>query len=178
MRYVGIFLMAGAAAGGGFYGAKKLSEQLEILLVFRQMVYHLKSRILHANDTLPEALMEIGEWFLEQQKGTLKEPGRFFVRVAERLYREHDHSFSEIWKEELARWPTEISLRSSDKRSLEELGENLGYADRDMQERTLLFYLERTDDSIAALKRELETKAKLYRYLGVAAGLFLIVVLI
>lgn len=178
MRYMGILLMAGAAAGGGFYGAKKLSEQLEILLVFRQMVYHLKSRILHANDTLPEALMEIGKWFSEQQKGALKEPGRFFVQVAERLHWEHDCSFSEIWKEELAKWPTAIPFQSADRRSLEELGENLGYADRDMQERTLLFYLERTDDSIAALKQELETKTKLYRYLGVAAGLFLIVVLI
>lgn len=178
MRYVGILLMAGAATGGGFYGAKRLSEQLEILLVLRQMVYHLKSRILHANDTLPEALMEIGNRFFSQQRGALKEPGHFFVQVAGRLQREHTHGFSEIWKEELRNWPAEIPLGSSDRRSLEELGENLGYADRDMQERTLLFYLERTDDSIAALRLELETKTKLYRYLGVAAGLFLAVVLL
>ena len=117
MRYVGILLMAGAATGGGFYGAKRLSEQLEILLVLRQMVYHLKSRILHANDTLPEVLMEIGNRFFSQQRGA---------------------------------W----------------------------EERTQLLYLERTDDSMAALRLVLETKTKLYRYLGVAAGLFLAVVLL
>ena len=57
------------------------------------------------------------------------------------------------------------------------LGENLGYADRDMQERTLLFYLEQTDDSIRFLKKEMETRTKLYRCLGMAAGLFLMVVM-
>ena len=57
------------------------------------------------------------------------------------------------------------------------LGENLGYAHKDMQERTLLFYLEETDGSIGFLKREMESRTKLYRCLGMAAGLFLMVVM-
>lgn len=46
-----------------------------------------------------------------------------------------------------------------------------------MQERTLLFYLEETDGSIGFLKREMESRTKLYRCLGMAAGLFLMVVM-
>ena len=46
-----------------------------------------------------------------------------------------------------------------------------------MQERTLLFYLEQTEDSIRQMKKELEERTKLYRCLGMAAGLFLLVAL-
>ena len=68
-------------------------------------------------------------------------------------------------------------MDKADRQALVALGENLGYADREMQERTLLFYLEQTDDSIRYLKKELEGRMKLYRSLGMAAGLFLLVVL-
>ena len=54
-------------------------------------------------------------------------------------------------------------------------GENLGYADKKTQERTILFYLEQADDSLAFLKKEMESRTKLYRSLGMAAGLFILV---
>ena len=56
-------------------------------------------------------------------------------------------------------------------------GENLGYADKKTQERTILFYLEQADDSLAFLKKEMESRTKLYRSLGMAAGLFILVLL-
>lgn len=54
-------------------------------------------------------------------------------------------------------------------------GENLGYADKTTQERTILFYLEQADDSLDFLKKETESRTKLYRSLGMAAGLFILV---
>lgn len=176
MRYIGILIMAGAAIGGGFFAAACLKERLEVLLLFRQMIYHLKGRILYTNATLPEALSEVGTRFSEEREGTLKEPGELFKRISERLEKEENLPFSEIWKEEIKKLPDQVPMDKADRQNLSALGENLGYADRDMQERTLLFYLEQTDDSIAFLKREIETRTKLYRSLGMAAGLFLMVV--
>ena len=149
-----------------------------MLLVFRQMVYHLKTRIRYANDTLPEALYEVGKRFEKSPGHMLGETGRFFLDTAKRLEQEQNRKFSEVWKETLDASPVKKILGDIDRRNLEELGEQLGYSDREMQERTMLFYLERTDDSIASLKDQVETKGRLYRYLGVAAGLFLAVVLI
>ena len=137
MRYIGILMMAGALAAGGFWAADQWKEKLELLLLFRQMMFYLKGQILYANATLPEALREVGGRYAEGRSGFLKEPGAFFLA----------------------------------------LGENLGYAHKDMQERTLLFYLEETDGSIGFLKREMESRTKLYRCLGMAAGLFLMVVM-
>lgn len=177
MRYIGILIMAGAAIGGGFFAAACLKERLDILLLFRQMIYHLKGQILYTNATLPEALLEVGTRFSAEREGNLREPGALFTRIAERLEKEENLPFAEIWKEETAGLPDRVPMDKTDRQYLSALGENLGYADRAMQERTLLFYLEQTDDSIAFLKREIETRTKLYRSLGMAAGLFLMVVL-
>ena len=69
-------------------------------------------------------------------------------------------------------------MKKEDIRNLEELGAFLGYSDRKMQENILQFYLEQTQDSIEELKTEIYTKSKLYRSLGLAAGIFLFVFLI
>ena len=167
MRYIGILMMAGALAAGGFWAADQWKEKLELLLLFRQMMFYLKGQILYANATLPEAL----------RSGFLKEPGAFFLRVAERLEEQGDAPFPVIWKEEAERFPPGFPLEAGDHKNLLALGENLGYAHKDMQERTLLFYLEETDSSIEFLKREMENRTKLYRCLGMAAGLFLMVVM-
>lgn len=79
---------------------------------------------------------------------------------------ERGKSFSEIWKEELDRLPEDLSMRNEDLQALRSLGENLGYADKTTQERTILFYLEQADDSLAFLKKETESRTKLYRSLG------------
>lgn len=178
MRYVGIFIMVSAAVGAGFWAAESVKERLDILLLIRQMVYHLKSRILYANATLPEALCEIGSRFSRDRIGIQKEPGVFFCRVYEGMEANRERTFSEIWKSEVGRIPKDVPLTHGDRESLASLGENLGYADREMQERTLLFYLEQVDDTIAGLKQEVETRGKLYRSLGVAAGLFLVIILV
>ena len=154
MRYIGILMMAGALAAGGFWAADQWKEKLELLLLFRQMMFYLKGQILYANATLPEALRE-----------------------AERLEEQGDVPFPVIWKEEAERFPPGFPLEAGDHKNLLALGENLGYAHKDMQERTLLFYLEETDGSIGFLKREMESRTKLYRCLGMAAGLFLMVVM-
>ena len=81
MRYIGILMMAGALAAGGFWAADQWKEKLELLLLFRQMMFYLKGQILYANATLPEALREVGGRYAEGRSGFLKEPGAFFLRV-------------------------------------------------------------------------------------------------
>ena len=85
MKYIGILMMAGALAAGGFWAADQWKEKLELLLLFRQMMFYLKGQILYANATLPEAFREVGGRYAEGRSGFLKEPGAFFLRVAERL---------------------------------------------------------------------------------------------
>ena len=103
------------------------------------------------------------------------EAGHFFLRVEKRMEEEAGKAFAEIWKEEMEKFPDDLPLRKQDLEALQVLGENLGYADKKTQERTILFYLEQADDSLAFLKKEMESRTKLYRSLGMAAGLFILV---
>ena len=103
------------------------------------------------------------------------EAGLFFLRVEKRMEEEAGKPFAEIWKGEMEKFPDDLPLRKQDLEALQALGENLGYADKKTQERTILFYLEQADDSLAFLKKETESRTKLYRSLGMAAGLFILV---
>ena len=85
MRYLGLLIMASACTGAGFLAAESWRERLEILKLLRQMAYHLKGRILYANETLPEALFEVGERFSKDRTGMCLEPGRLFLRVRKRM---------------------------------------------------------------------------------------------
>lgn len=178
MKYVGILMMAAAVTGAGFLAAERWRERLLLLLQFRQMVYYLKGQILYTNATLPEAFYEVGTKLRDGKRGNRAEPGLLLLRVERRLREDGKTPFSVAWQEEVERLPADFPMSKSDRQILAALGENLGYADRKMQERTLLFYLEQTEDSIAFLKKESDGRMRLYRCMGMAAGLFLMVLMV
>ncbi len=59
--------MAAAVVAGGFLMAE-WEARVKILLLFRQMMVYLKSRILYSNETLPEALKEVGTRFADEKR--------------------------------------------------------------------------------------------------------------
>ena len=142
MKYLGLLCMAAAAVAGGFLLAGEWEMRVKMLGIFRQMAVYLKARILYSNETLPEALKEIGSRFSDGNSGMAAEAGLFFLRVEKRMEEEAGKAFAEIWKEEMEKFPDDLPLRKQDLEALQALGENLGYADKKTQERTILFYLE------------------------------------
>lgn len=175
MKYIGLLFMAAAAVGGGFLAAGEWEMRMKMVGIFRQMAVYLKSRIVYANETLSEALGDVGRKFSDGKSGMEAEAGLFFLRVKKRMEEEPGTTFSMIWKEEMEKFPENFPLGKKDLEALLVLGDQLGYADRKTQERTILFYLEQADDSLEYLKKESESRIKLYRSLGMAAGLFILV---
>ena len=54
----------------------------------------------------------------------------------------------------------------------------LGYLDTQMQERTLLLYLEQLELSVSRLRGEIREKCRLSTVLGVMGSLFLVIVML
>ena len=69
-------------------------------------------------------------------------------------------------------------LNKKEQEQLLRFGESLGYLDRDMQEKAILFYLEDLEHSIETLRKEEPEKSRLFFGMGILSGLFLAVVLI
>lgn len=78
MKYLGLLCMAAAAVAGGFLLAGEWEMRVKMLGIFRQMAVYLKARILYSNETLPEALKEIGSRFSTGIPGWRRRQDSFF----------------------------------------------------------------------------------------------------
>ena len=145
--------MAAAVVAGSFLMAGEWEARVKILLLFRQMMVYLKSRILYSNETLPEALKEVGTRFADEKSGMEAEAGLFFLRVEKQMEEERGKSFSEIWKEELDRLPEDLPMRNEDLQALRSLGENLDMRTKRPRSGRSFFYLEQADDSACTAEK-------------------------
>ncbi len=171
-KWIGAACILCASWGMGLWLAAQWKGRLKVLEQLRRMVYFLKGEITYSRAPLEEALKRVGR----REDGSL---GRLFERAAEGIAGRQGESFGAIWEGSLAEGKQEIPVLSGeDWEQLRELGEHLGYLDVDMQERTLLLYLEQLDLSIEYLRTHRRERCRLYTSLGAAGGMFLVLILL
>lgn len=170
MRIAGAVCTVAGASGLGFWLAGQYTRRLEELLKLRQMIFLLKGQILYANATLAEAFEEVGS----RTEGALSE---LFKKAASRMRQQEGEMFGDIWQDEVMTCGNPV-LTKTDMQELAGLGAHLGYMDRDMQERTLLLYLEQLDLTIDGLRQQKQERCRMYSSLGVMGGLFLTILLV
>lgn len=171
MKAAGLILVIASCTGIGAEAVRHLRERLKLLETLRRMVSHMKGEILYANVPLAEALYRTGR----RNKGAA---GELFIGIAETLEQESGESFETIWKEKAGQFASDSALNKKEQEQLLRFGESLGYLDREMQEKAILFYMEDLEHSIETLRKEEPEKCRLYLGMGILSGLFLAVVLI
>lgn len=171
LKLTGCMLLIAGSTGYGFSLAHRYQGRIRLLVRLRQMTYLLKSQIRYTNATLDEALRAVGE----RSGGPL---GELFQKAAGQIMQEEASSFYEAWKTSVDKLDPELPLSDADRKSLAAMAEHLGYLDLDAQERSLLLYLEELDGLIRTLQDQQREKCRLYRSLGVMAGIFLAVVIL
>jgi stage III sporulation protein AB len=102
----------------------------------------------------------------------------FLKNVSGKLSELSGATFFEIWREAVEKDLIDTSMAKKDKCQLIQLGENLGYLDKDMQLNTLDLYLSRLDEEIADLTKTAKEKTYLFRSLGIMAGIFISIIMI
>lgn len=187
LKLAGASMVIAGSSGYGYGMAAQYGQRLKELEQLRQMIFLLKGQILYANAPLAEAFATVGR----RTEGGL---AQLFVRVAERIDEQEGEDFCGIWKDEIGKIcgkqgehgeqgePGEqalpLALEKLDMQTLGELGEHLGFLDREMQERNLLLYLEQLDLVIGQLREHKQERCRLYTSLGVMGGLFLTILLV
>ena len=112
------------------------------------MIFGLKGEIKYSRAPLEEALERVGR----RENGFL---GRLFTGAAREIAASREETFSKIWEKQvelIKKGPQGEILDEKDIKQLAGLGGRLGYLDVDMQERTLLLYLEQLELSISRLR--------------------------
>ena len=170
LKILGSVCVIAAAAGLGLSLAGQWREHLKAVEKLRRMIFMLKGEILYANAPLEEAFYHVGA----KTGGAL---GEFFVSVAGRIESQQGEPFFALWKEAIAGLGRDAGLSEQDKQELAGFGEHLGYLDSEMQERTILLYLEQLDLTIDYLREHQREKSHLYTSMGIMGGLFLVIIL-
>lgn len=148
IRILGAVLVVISCSGMGFFMAGQWGERLKTMEHLRKMIFLLKGEI-----------------------------GDLFIRVAERMEGQRGEPFYDIWQEEIDKLPKAFCLSKEDRQSLKGLGEHLGYLDLEMQERTILLYLEQLDLSIGYLRKHKQERSRLYTSLGIMGGIFITIMM-
>ena len=170
LKLAGGLLVIGSCAGLGLSMSYRWRERRSLLEELRKMIFMLKGEILYGNSTLMEAFGQVGT----KCKGPL---ANLFLQVSEGIERQCGEPFYQIWEEQVKKLDKKLALTEKDREELSSFGEHLGYLDRDMQERTMLLFVEGLDMTISYLRENQAEKCRLYTSMGIMGGLFLTILM-
>lgn len=171
LKIVGCILIISSCAGTGFLLASELQRRLEDLKAAKSMAILLRGDIRYAQTALPEAL----ENAARRHEGRL---APFLKRVSGELKQYSGTSLKEIWRKAVKEELSHTALSKKDKECLVQLGDHLGYLDKDMQMNTIDWYITQVDEIMKDITAESKQKMRLYQSLGVLFGLFVIILIL
>ncbi|MCI7813686.1 MAG: stage III sporulation protein AB [Lachnospiraceae bacterium] len=170
LRWLGMGVILFSCSSIGVTAAQKMKKRIQNLYDLREGMMLLQGEIRYAKATLPEAFEHAGAHAAPSCKA-------FFEAVGTQMERLETRSAKEVLvrcaKEELSG----PGFLREDLERLERLGEQLGYLDQEMQIKGLEFYIRQQQGVCEEAEREYREKARLYRYMGIIGGLFLVIVL-
>lgn len=171
LKLLGAGLILSAAAILGVQLKQRVAEHLRQLVSFKEILLMLSGEMTYARTPLSEAFLHIA------QRG--KEPyGSLLRAVSSRMEQERGRDLDEIWRSEVQGRKRTFLLSDEELKLLMNMGENFGYLDLEMQLGYIALLIQQVENSIVLAQGELSAKQKMYQYLSVMCGLFLILILI
>lgn len=171
IKIMGCVFIITSSAGMGWYFSSELRNRISDLKELKKLVFLLRGDIRYANTPLPEAVQAL----------SIRHDGKyklFLTEIAERLNELGGISFCIIWKNAVTKKLENTSLSKKDLNGLGQLGETLGYLDKDMQINTLDLYISQIEEEIADISHGIKEKTYLYNSLGIMGGIFITLIML
>lgn len=170
LKWIGACMVAAAAAGIGFRRAVGIRRQYEELKYLKKVLMILKGQIAYSVAGISEVFWDIS--------GHLREPYHtIFQNISRELEDNAGKKFCEIWDEQVIKPLGQLITCEKDLDKLRDLGEHLGYLDREMQENYLELCIQNLEQSIAEQGESVRNEEKFSKVMGVLGGIFIIVFL-
>jgi stage III sporulation protein AB len=170
-KVIGIIVTVSASTLIGLYFSKALVFRLEDMKQLKKILVMLRGEVKYSLSPLPDALEEISN----RSHTPFKE---FLSCVARELKKFNGHNLQQIWNQAVEEKLKETYLKKEDLTKLKQLGETLGYLDKEMQLNTIDMYLEQLNEEIKYSVDHNSQSEKLYKNLGVLGGILIAIVLI
>ena len=171
LKVAGIIIIIFASTGLGITFANDMKKRVEHMKTLKKMIMMLDGEIKYANSPLAEAFYNIAK--------RIEYPfSDFLNQVAKELEAFTGNTFKIVWRNHIKQDLKQTKLTAKDKEELKNLGENMGYLDREMQHNSIMLYGEQLEKEITEADGELQAKMKVYHSLGIMGGLFLAVILL
>ena len=171
MKILGACLVILSCTSLGLYFSSLVQGRVSDLKAMKKNITILRGDIKYGNTTLPEAIGALAR----RNTDNFKE---FFAGIEEELMNASGLSFIQIWDKGINTSLKNSYMNHNDREQLNRLGETLGYLDKEMQLKTIDFYMEQLDHELVDAVNTMKEKTRLYNMLGILSGLFLTVVLI
>ncbi len=172
-----LFKSAGAALimGAAGYFAMNMSRTMERRNLELRKLYsillQLKSEIQYMYNPLPDCFRKIAVY--------AKEPfSAWLLTLSERMEKNGDSSFGEIWQKGIAQLYDQSALKTEDIEPLKELSDKLGSMDVEIQVKAIDYTLLQIERNRTILQSELSQKKKVIATLSMFGGFMTLILLL
>ena len=171
MKIIGSMLVILGCTSIGFYIVERMRRRLaELELIKRQLLF-MRGEMRSGYQPLAEIFSRLEERMLGEWKS-------FYGFLREKLSTNRTEMLAELWGEAISSRLKRSLLDEEEMRTWNELGENLGYLDREMQIALLTVCEAHMDEYIEKEKDQIKQQAKVYQTLGIMSGIFLTMILV
>lgn len=173
LHITGAALVIFGGMGIGWYASGLYRLRLRLLWEISQVLQILYGEIEYAGTDMVELLYRLG-----RREGCLKD---FFGQAAAELEK-RQATFDTVWSDTLSAYTGQREYRllftGESIRLLQDIGRNLGNADRDTQLHTLQLFQKQLDTMIGQAELQYEGQARVCRVVGTVGGVFTAVLLL
>lgn len=171
VKLTGAMLVVAGCVGLGMFKAAEIGRRIEELTQLHRIFLMLKSEIRYMASPLPEAIGHVA--------GRCRGKYGEFLRCTEcDLYQKNGESLSDIWHHNVYAYLSKGSLTDKDLALVCEIGDNIGYLDKEAQLLSMDLYMDNMSVTIRHLQTQAPVKKRMYQCIGGVAGLMLVIVLI
>ena len=169
LRLLGAVLLTGGAGALGFGAAARLNRHVRTLRLLTEALERMERELSFRLTSLPELFTLLA--------GHIAPPvGKFFAYCRDSLCRLGDERLEDLWRSALA--DSDLDLEGEERQVLETLGGILGRYDGEGQTQALALARAQLEQCLEAAVAERARMGKVYGALGLAAGAFLVIVLL
>ncbi len=164
-----LIMLACIGYAGGLLG--QIARRRDVLKSCLEMTELLSGEIRYDRVPIGEALENIRN---------KTDPGIACVlgQISDGLKTGEHADLEKLWSQSFADAKQKLLLTEEELGEVQDIGKNLGFLDSEVQVNHLMGCRERLKKSLNKTQRELDEKRRLYRYLSLAAGIFVILILV